>query len=75
MRITARGRSLGPGIGVPLALALVRLIENQVYGVAPFDPFTFVVGVLAMVTLAMGAVWWPARRASRIDPMEALRCE
>jgi ABC-type lipoprotein release transport system permease subunit len=56
-------------------LALVRLIENQVYGVAPFDPFTFVVGVLAMVTLAMGAVWWPARRASRIDPMEALRCE
>lgn len=66
---------IGVGVGVPLALALVGLIENQLYGVAPFDPSTLVGGVLLMVSLALGAAWWPARRASRIDPMEALRCE
>jgi ABC-type antimicrobial peptide transport system permease subunit len=65
----------GLGIGLVAAAVLTRLMSALLYGVAPFDPLTFsaVAGTLAVV--AFFAAWLPARRAARIDPIEALRWE
>jgi len=66
---------IGVAVGVPAALALSRLIKSQLYGVEPSDPFTLVAAVLALLLVALGAAWIPARRATRVDPMVALRYE
>jgi predicted permease len=66
---------IGATVGVPLVLALSRFIKSQLYGVASYDPPTLVVGVLILIGVAISAAWLPARRAARIDPMEALRYE
>jgi putative ABC transport system permease protein len=65
----------GVGIGALAALASAKVIASQLYGVSARDPLTFlaVVGVLSLVALVASAV--PAIRASRIDPMTALRSE
>jgi predicted permease len=62
-------------LGLPAVLLLTRLIEAQLYGVQPGDPFVLGTGVLALFGLTALASWLPARRASRIDPMIALRSE
>ncbi len=68
-------RAVVPGIGVGIvgALMLTRLMSGLLYGIAPTDPLTFVavIAVLVVVTLAASLV--PARRATRVDPMEAIR--
>jgi putative ABC transport system permease protein len=63
------------GIGLVLALAMTRLTETLLYDVKPNDPSTFVVVSLVMALVALAASYLPARRASRIDPMQALRAE
>jgi putative ABC transport system permease protein len=65
----------GIAVGVVGALFLSRLIAGLLYGVAPSDPVTFgvVVVVLALVTLAASLV--PARRATKVDPMVAIRAQ
>jgi predicted permease len=74
-----RGALLMTGIGAALggagALALVRLIKSMLYGVAPHDPLTLAASILLLLAVAALAAWIPARRAARIDPMVALRCE
>jgi predicted permease len=62
-------------IGLPATLAATRLIANRLFGVSINDPTTVVAAVLLMTTLAAVAGLLPARRASRVDPMVALRCE
>ncbi len=65
-------RRLVPG-SVQLALALGSLIRSQLYGLQPHDPFTFVsAGLLLAVTAGMAGLI-PSWRASRVDPMHALR--
>jgi putative ABC transport system permease protein len=65
----------GVGVGLGLALALTRVMSGLLYGVSASDPLTYagVAGVLAVVALAACLI--PARRASRVDPMVALRYE
>ncbi len=67
--------AIGVGIGVPGALALTRVVKSQLYGLQAHDPWTLglATGLLAMVACAAGYV--PALRASRVDPMKALRYE
>ena len=62
-------------IGLIGALALTRLLRSMLYEVSPFDPLSF--GIVAFVLAAVGIVacWLPARRAAKINPLEALRCE
>jgi putative ABC transport system permease protein len=65
----------GLGIGLVLALALTRLLEGLVYGVSTTDPLTFVALPLLLGVVAFLAGLFPAMRASRIDPLEALRVD
>ncbi len=65
----------GALMGVPLALALGQVLSALAFGVAPHDPVTMIISGLILLAVATGAAWIPARRAARIDPMEALRYE
>jgi predicted permease len=66
---------LGLAIGFAGALALTRVVRSQLYEVGPTDPVTFVTVALLLVLVALLACWLPARRAAKVDPMEALRHE
>ncbi len=65
----------GPGVGVAGALAPGKVLERWVVGVRPTDPLTFAVMIPLLIAAALIASFVPARRASRIDPMSALRQE
>jgi ABC-type antimicrobial peptide transport system permease subunit len=66
---------LGVCIGLPAALASTRLISSRLFGLSPADPATIAAATLVMVAVAAFAGYLPARRASRVDPMTALRYE
>jgi len=61
--------------GVGAALGLMRLVKSMLYGIQPNDPMTMLGGVAILLTVALAASWIPARRAARVQPMEALRHE
>jgi ABC-type antimicrobial peptide transport system permease subunit len=66
---------IGVAFGLTGALALTRLMKSVLYGVSPSDPLTYL-GVLAGLVLAATlASYLPARRATKVDPVEALRAE
>ena len=65
----------GMAVGIPAALAASRLISSMIYGVAGNDPSTILLSCSILVAVAALAAYSPARRASRIDPMAALRSE
>jgi ABC-type antimicrobial peptide transport system permease subunit len=67
--------ALGLAFGLPTALALARVLRSVLYGVTPYDPMTVVASIVLILAIAALAAWIPARRAARIDPMEALRYE
>jgi ABC-type antimicrobial peptide transport system permease subunit len=73
-----RGLSLaaiGLAVGMIGAAALMRLLSSQLFGVKPFDPITYAAVVAGLAAVALVATWLPARQATRIDPMLALRAE
>jgi ABC-type antimicrobial peptide transport system permease subunit len=65
----------GTAIGLVAALVVSRVLSSLLYSVGPRDPVTFVLVTLLLVAVALLATLIPARSASRIDPMVALRCE
>jgi ABC-type antimicrobial peptide transport system permease subunit len=66
---------IGLVLGVAGALALTRTLDHLLYEVEPTDPLTFLIVSLLLVLTALLACYVPARRATRIDPMRALRYE
>jgi predicted permease len=75
MRQTVVVVTIGAGIGVGLALAASRLIGSLLFGIAPSDPFAIGSALAVLIGVALAASYLPARRASQLDPTQALRYE
>src|SRR5262249_51471164 len=66
---------VGVVLGLASAFGLTRIIASFLFGVTARDPAVFVVVPVLLVGVAMFGIWWPARRAARVDPVIALRTE
>jgi ABC-type antimicrobial peptide transport system permease subunit len=71
MRLTL----VGVAAGIAAAFGLTRLIASFLFGVKPWDPAVFISVPIILSAVALLAVWLPATRASRLDPVQALREE
>jgi putative ABC transport system permease protein len=71
MRLTL----VGIALGLMGAFALTGLMKNLLFDVRPTDPVTFIAIALLLTFVALLACWIPARRATKVDPMEALKFE
>jgi len=66
---------IGVALGVGASLALTRLMNSMLFGVKASDPVTYVAVAVGLTTVALVACWIPAQRATRVDPVIALRYE
>ena len=66
---------VGIAVGISGAFAVIRLLKSLIFGVSPTDPVTFFSVAVLLAGVAFVACWIPARRASRMNPMGALRHE
>jgi predicted permease len=62
-------------VGLPLTYLAMRPLKSMLYQMSPFDPMSFVVAIAAMIAVAGCSAFLPARRAARLEPMQALRTE
>ncbi|HEV8347632.1 MAG TPA: ABC transporter permease [Vicinamibacterales bacterium] len=67
--------AIGVAIGLPAALAATRVLKTMLFGLQPHDPATIAFAAVLLVGVASAAGFIPARRAARVEPMQALRCE
>lgn len=75
LRNSLRPAGIGLGVGLGLAALLAGFLRSILFGVAPLDPLTFGVIAPVLALVAVGAILVPATRASRVEPLEALRSE
>jgi len=75
LRENLRLALIGVAIGIPLTLGATRLVAGLLFGVRTTDPMTLAMAVLGLLTITLIASYFPARRAAKVDPMEALRHE
>lgn len=66
---------VGAILGLAASIALAGLLRGMLYGIAPNDPLTLAGATSALLLIALAACWIPARRATRVDPIVALRYE
>src|SRR5262245_14742667 len=66
---------LGVGVGLLASFAVTRVIANQLWGVSPRDPLTLVAAMAVVALAGLAACYFPARRATKVDPLVALRVE
>jgi ABC-type antimicrobial peptide transport system permease subunit len=62
-------------IGVPVALSSTRILKSLLYELSPLDPTAISIAIAAVSVMTIAAAWLPARRATKIDPIQALRTE
>jgi predicted permease len=67
--------AVGVSLGLPLTFTATYYIKSQLFGLSAMDPATFAVALAVVSAMTLLAAWLPARRATRVDPMVALRCE
>jgi predicted permease len=67
--------AVGLGLGLPLTIASTKYIKDQLFGLSALDPMTFTVALIVVSAMTLFAAWLPARRATKVDPMVALRCD
>jgi predicted permease len=67
--------TIGVGLGLPLTLLTTKYIKDQLFGLSALDPMTFTVALIVVSAMTLLAAWLPARRATKVDPMVALRCD
>jgi ABC-type antimicrobial peptide transport system permease subunit len=66
---------IGAAAGLLASFVFGRLLSSLLFGLGPIDPATILAAGATLVGVAGAAAYWPARRASRLDPFTALRCE
>jgi putative ABC transport system permease protein len=75
LRQSARLAAIGATVGLGLAIGVSLLLQSLLIGIKPIDPLAFGIATLVLAAVLLLASWSPARRASRMDPMRALRAE
>lgn len=66
---------LGVALGLPCALVVARSAQSLLFGLSPADPLTLAIAIALLGGVALVAAFWPARRAAKVDPIVALRCD
>jgi len=66
---------IGVGLGLPLTLLTTKYIKDQLFGLSALDPMTLGAALIVVSGMTLFAAWLPARRATKVDPMVALRCD
>ncbi|HEY2858355.1 MAG TPA: FtsX-like permease family protein [Terracidiphilus sp.] len=67
--------AIGAGLGLPLAMMSTRIIKEQLFAMDAIDPVSFTAALVVVSLMTVLACWLPARRAARVDPVTALRCD
>jgi len=67
--------AVGLGLGLPLTLTATNYLKSQLFGLSAMDPATFSAALAVVCAMTLLAAWLPARRATKVDPMVALRCD